>query len=284
MARKRATLTDLLNDLTFRTLFNKYKLVCMNEWEYTGLPEGIEERHIERLLFSKGMACFFKAPGMSYMVLECSPGGRVNVYGDPLNYRVTGHGYTRELDAENCVIIRNNKLALPTEDFVLHYVNKLTEAERTMDVNIKSCKTPVVFVCDDKDALSFKQLWRNVDGNIPAHFVDKGLNLDAINVFQTGVKFMGIELMDYKRAVESDLLTFLGQNNTPVDKKERLITDEAEANDQLIESFADLQLQAREKACQEINEMYGLNITVRRRVSVDNSVKTVEKEDKSNDV
>lgn len=276
MARKRANLTDLLNDLTFRTLYDKYRLVCMNEWEYTGLPEGIEERHIERLLFSHGMACFFKAPGMSFMVLECAPGGKVNVYGDPLEYRVHGYNYQKLLRAEDCVIIRNNKLSLPTQPFVMHYVNKITEAERTMDVNVKSCKTPVVFVCDDKDVLSFKQLWKNVDGNIPAHFVDKGLNMDAIQVFQTGVKFMGIELMDYKRAVESDLLTFLGQNNTPVDKKERLITDEAEANNQLIESFSDLQLEARKKACDEINEMFGLNITVQRRV-VEKPVESVEK-------
>lgn len=279
MARKRANLTDLLNDLTFKVLFDKYKLVCVNEWEYSGLPEGVLERHIENLLFSKGFACFFEDPQMSLMCLECDPTGHVNVHGDPLRYRVHGFNYQREVAADKCVIIRNNKLALPSEPFVLHYVNKLVEAERTMDVNIKACKTPVIFACDDKDVLTFKRLFQQVDGNVPAIFADKGLNLDSIQAFMTGVKFMGNELMDYKRAVESDLLTFLGQNNTPVDKKERLITDEAEANDQLIQSFADLQLQARQEACEEINKMFGLNMSVKRRVSVENPVESVEKED-----
>lgn len=279
MARKRATLTDLLNDLTFRVLYDKFKLICVNEWEWTGLPEGILERHIENLLFTKGFACFFKDPAMDLMCLECDPTGHVNVYGDPVAYRVHGYNYQRVLQADDCVIIRNNKLALGSERFILHYVNKLVEAERTMDVNIKACKTPVVFTCDDKDVLSFKRLWQATDGNVPAHFVDKGLNLDAIQVFQTGVKFMGIELMDYKRSVESDLLTFLGQNNTPVDKKERLITDEAEANNQLIESFADLQLQARQEACEEINKLFGLNVSVKRRCPVEKPVESVEKEE-----
>lgn len=278
MARKRATLSDLLNDLTFKVLFDKFKLICVNEWEWSGLPDGILERHIENLLFSKGFACFFEDPYMSLMCLECDASGNVNVYGDPVSYRAHGFNYQRELPADKCVIIRNNKLAMATQDFVLHYVNKLVEAERTMDVNIKACKTPVVFTCDDKDVLSFKRLWQATDGNVPAHFVDKGLNLDAITAFQTGVKFMGNELMDYKRSVESDLLTFLGQNNTPVDKKERLITDEAEANDQLIESFADLQLQARQEACEEINAMFGTNISVKRRV-VEKPVEDVEKEE-----
>ena len=279
MARKRANLSDLLNDLTFRTLFDKFKLIAMNEWEWEGLPEGILPRHIEDFLFHKGMACFFKKPGGSFMCLACAPGGNVNVYGDPLWYRAIGVNYHHKVNADHCVIIRNNLLALPTNDFLLHYVNKLTEAERTMDVNIKACKTPVIFACDDKDVFSFKQIFRQVDGNVPAIFADRALNLDAITAFQTGVKFLGNEIMDYKRSVESDLLTFLGQDNTPVDKKERLITDEAESNNQLIASFADLQLEARQQACEDINAMFGLSISVRRRVPVESSVETVESEE-----
>ena len=276
MAKKRATLTDLLNDLTYRTHYDKNRLICLNEYEWLGLPEGIEPRHIERLLFNPGFAVFFRDPQMDYMVLEGAPDGRLNVYGDPLGYRVHGYNYQRHLQAEDCVVIRNNLLGLPTEPFIMHYVNKITEAERTMDVNIKACKTPVIFACDDKDLLSFKRMFQEVDGNTPALFVDRGLNLDSIQAFLTGVKFMGNELMDYKRSVESDMLTFIGQNNTPVDKKERLITDEAEANNQLIQSFSDLQLVAREKACEEINTMFGLSVSVKRRESVEKPVKSVE--------
>lgn len=278
MARKRANLSDLLNDLTFSTLFDRFRLICTNEYQWENLPDGIESRHIEQLLFNKGFACFFRDPRMSYMCLECDTGGTVNVYGDPLSYRAHGFNYHRNIKADDCVIIRNNLLAKPTKPFVLHYVNKITEAERTMDVNIKACKTPIIFACDDKDVLTFKRIFQQVDGNTPAIFADRGLNLDSITAFQTGVEFMGNELMDYKRAVESDLLTFIGQNNTPVDKKERLITDEAEANNQLIASFADLQMQAREKACKEINEKFGLNISVHRCEPVEKPVETVEKE------
>ena len=276
MAKKRATLSDLLNNNTYRIHFDKNKLICMNAHEWTGLPEGIEPRHIEKWLFSNGYCCFFKREQGSFMVLECSSDGRQNVYGDPTGYRITGVGYQTHRKADKCVIIRNNLLSLPTEPFIVHYVNKITEAERTMDVNIKACKTPVIFACDDKDLLTFKRIFQQVDGNIPAIFADRGLNLDSIQAFLTGVKFMGNELMDYKASVESDLLTFQGQNNTPVDKKERLITDEAEANNELIQSFADLQLEARQKACEEINAMFGLNISVKRREPVE---KVVEKED-----
>lgn len=267
MARKRATLTDLLNDLTYKAMYEKFKLIAINAFEWDGLPDGMTERHIERALFQHGKAAFFKAPRMGYMCLNCTENGRQNVYGDPLGYIAYGIGYQHQMDADDCVIIENNKLRLPTEPFITFYANKLTEAERTMDVNIKACKTPVIFACDDKDVLTFKRIFSQVDGNVPAIFADRGLNLDSIQAYQTGAKFLGKELQDYANAVENKLLTFLGVNNTPVDKKERLVTDEANANNQLIESFAQLQLEARQRACEEINAKFGLAVTVKRRES-----------------
>lgn len=275
MARKRANLTDLLNNLTFRALYDKYNLIAVNAFQWDGLPDGIMERHIEKALYQYGKAIFYRSPGKGYMCLKCQDSGQVNVYGDPLGYVAHGINHQEQVRADDCVIIENNKLRLATDPFIMFYVNKLAEAERTMDVNVKACKTPVVFACDDKDLLTFKRIFQQVDGNVPAIYADRGLNMDSIQVFQTGVKFMGKDLQDYANAVENKLLTFLGLNNTPVDKKERLITDEAQANNQLIESFADLQMEARERAAQEINDMFGLSVSVKRR-NVENSVERVE--------
>lgn len=278
MARKRATLTDLLNDLTYKTIFDKFKMVAVNMFEWSGLPDGIDEKYIEDYLFNYGKAIFFRDPMMSYMCLQADNGADVNPYGEPLGWWATGINYHKyycinKKKPDEYVIISNNKLRLPTINFITFYANKLTEAERTMDVNVKACKTPFIFACDDKDVLSFKQIFAKVDGNEPAIYADRGLNLDSLQVFQTGVKFLGNDLQDYKHTVENELLTFLGVNNVAVDKKERLITNEAEANDDLIQSFCDIQLEARQKACKEINEMFGLNVSVKLRCgNVENDV------------
>lgn len=267
MARKRANLSDLLNDLTFRTVYDKYKLISMNAFEWENLPDGILERHVEKQLFQNGKAIFFRVPDMGFMCLEAQSGAGVNVYGDPLFYNAFGFNFMQRVNVEDCVIIENNMLQIPTENFIMFYANKITEAERTMDVNVKANKTPVVFTCDDRDVLSAKRVFQQVDGNVPAIFADKALDLNAIAALDMHAKFLGNELMDYKHSVESELLTFLGINNPAVDKKERLITDEVNSNNQLIDSFMELQLEARKRACEAINEKWGLNITVKRRES-----------------
>lgn len=269
MARKRANLTDLLNNLTFRVLFDKYRLITMNRYKWNNLPDGILERHIERELFAHGKAIFYQKKDHGFMCLNCEDTGKVNAYNDPLEYHAFGVGFTDRVSVEDCVIIENNMLRIPTDDIVMFYVNKLTEAERTMDVNVKANKTPVIVLCDNNDVLSFKRLFQQVDGNVPAIFADNKMNIDGISALDLKTKFLGSELMDYKHSVESELLTFLGINNPAVDKKERLITDEANSNNQLIQSFGELQFEARKRACEEINAMFGLDISVELRDPVE---------------
>lgn len=283
MARKRATLSDLLNDLTAKAIYNKYKMIALNTFEWGNLPDGIEERHIENFLYSDGKAVFFRDPEMGFFCLRADQGHDLNVYGDPLHWWATGLNYRRELRADECVIISNNKPRIATDDFIYLYTSKITECERTMDVNVKAIKTPYIITCDDKDVLTFKRLFQQIDGNVPAIYTDRNLNIDSIQVLKTGVVFYGNDLMDFKNSVENELLTFLGVNNVPTDKKERMITDEANSNNQLISSFMDIQLEARQRACDEINAMFGLNITVKPRQTVEKSVDSVEKEE-SNDV
>lgn len=279
MARKRVNIADILNNITALRLYEKFKLVALDAFIWEGLPDLIKPKYIEHALFEYGQAVFFKKSGGSLMCLPAQDGGKLNVYGEPISYFATGFGYHENISAEDCVLIENNELRRATKDFLLFYVNKLTEAERTMDVNVKACKTPYVIACDDKDVLTFKRIFQQIDGNTPAIYADKGLNLDAISVLKTSTEFMGNELMDYKRSVENELLTFLGVNNISIDKKERLNTKEATANDQLIETFADLQLKTRKQACELINAKYGLNVTVRRNVQREEAETNVENDD-----
>lgn len=262
---KKRTRAEFENHLTFKVLYNHYKTMALNTFTWENLPEGIEERYIEDALFMEGKCLFFRDPGMSYMALPCFQGPKLDVYGEPLHWRAMGLNYNKQYHRQKCVLIENNKLRTATHDTVMMFVRKLYEAERTMDVNLRTSKTPWFIITDERKVLTYKEVLRKIDENEPAIFGAPGLNPDAFQVVPTKVEFLGNELMDYTHSVENKLLTFLGVDNCPVDKKERLVTGEVNSNDQLLQINADLMLEARQRACEEINEKFGLNIRVKLR-------------------
>lgn len=263
--RKKRTRADMLNNLTFQVLYNHYRNMAINVFQWENLPEGIEERYVEKTLFEHGKILFFRDPAMSYMALPCHQGSQLDVYSEPLRWRATGLNYNKEYPREKCVLIENNKMRTPTHETVLFFVNKLYEAERTQDTNLRTSKVPWLILCDEKQVLTYKEILRNIDANEPAVFGSRGVSLSDIQVLPTRGTFIGNELADYAHTVENQLLTFLGVDNCPVDKKERLVSGEVTSNDQLVQINADLMLEARQRACDEINEKFGLNVSVKLR-------------------
>lgn len=265
--KKRVTGADTQNVITEHFLFKRFELLALNQFKWEGLPDTIQERHIERVLFNDGKALFFEDKELGLLCLPCGFTSHINVYGDPTRYRATGFGYSREIRASDAVLIENNKLRLPTRSAILYFVNQLYEIVRTRDVNLKTLKAPFLVSGDDKTILTLKKVLDDIDNNVYAIFGDKSFNLeDAVKVFQTGVKCMTGELTDLYHDVINEALTYLGLNNANTDKRERLITSEADSNNQFIDSCAAMYLEARQRACEEINERFGLNISVDLRV------------------
>ena len=98
----------------------------------------------------------------------------------------------------------------------------------------------------------------------PAIFVDKDMlqgDSENISVLSTQAPYLISDLQQHRYELERELLTFLGINTT-IEKKERLLVDETNANNGYIEMSLDLGLKARELACKQINEKFGLNVKV----------------------
>lgn len=269
--KKRTTRADIDNIVTEHFLFKRFEMLALNQFKWTGLPETIEERHIERVLFNEGRVLFFEDPLDGFLCLPAMPGQGVNVYGDPLSYRASGFNRMYPpISAKDCVLIENNKLRMPTCFAVEYFVRQLYEVVRTRDTNIKTLKIPFIVACDDKSLLTLKRAMEDVDNNAHVLFADKSYNLeDAVKVLPTGVRPLTAELTDTYHDVMNEALTYLGINNANTDKRERLITSEADSNNQFIDSCAAMFLEARQRACENINKKFGLNVSVELRTARD---------------
>ena len=63
----------------------------------------------------------------------------------------------------------------------------------------------------------------------------------------------------------NEVFTDLGINNANMDKRERMVANEVEANNEQVKACEDVMLKARQQACKEINRIFGTNISVKRR-------------------
>ena len=159
---------------------------------------------------------------------------------------------------------------------------RLYEAERTADINIKAQKTPVLLLMDEKQRLTMENLYSQYEGNRPVIFGDKNsLGENVIKAINTQAPFIADKIIDYKKEIWNEALTFLGINNIMVDKKERLITDEANSNNELINLNLQSYLAPRQEACRQFNEKFGFTgtdkeISVRVRSDLHNIIKNAQ--------
>lgn len=256
-----------LNDITYSNYYYRLMLIARSLFKWNNLPNGIDEKWIERYLFSEGACLFFKDDKVGFMVTKFGEQGKLNYYDEPTTVRAYATDFIpveRENNVDS-VIIRNNDDMIPTFPTIQIYSAKLTNIERTMDNNILAQKMPFVITCSDKQRLSFKQAIKQRDENVPVIYGDKNLDINDIKVLKTDTPIVFDKLQVQKMNVWNECLTSLGINNANTNKRERLITSEVNANDQMIQANEDVMLKARERACELINKMFGLNISVERR-------------------
>lgn len=262
------TVAKILNDRTYTDYFYRLSLIARAVFKWNNLPNGMNEKWIERYLFTEGKCLFFNDKEKGFMVTKSADFGNLNPYDEPVRLSPFATNYTpgAELtNGENCVIIRNNDLMIPTIPTVELFAYRLAEISRSIDVNIAAQKTPFIILCSDKQRLSMKNVYNQVTGNEPVIYGDKNLDIENIKVLNTNAPIVFDKLQIQKHSIWNECMTFLGINNANMDKRERLVDDEVQANNEQIEICADVMLKSRERACEEINRIFDLNISVERR-------------------
>lgn len=254
----------LLNNRTYLQYYNRLLELAINMYEWKNLPDTVDERFLELTLFSDGMAVFFQDDGgLGYLCLQCMIGGELDVYRIPIDRTAYAtNGYQMRLNNQNSVIIFNNYTHTNSMLDVEMYARRLYEIERTIDVNVKAQKTPVLIRATENQRLTMKNLYMQYDGNEPFIFGDKQLDMDGIKVLKTDAPYVADKLNILKRQIWNEALTYLGIENSNTEKKERLVSDEVTTNLGGVEAQRFCRLNARRQAAKAINEMFGLNISV----------------------
>ena len=195
---------------------------------------------------------------------------RYMLFSNPLLPELSG----RELIiGKDCAVIRLNEDWHGVTDLVAFYAGKMALATQAIDVNLINSKLAYVFAAKDKtQAQSFKKLMDTINNGETSVVVDKSLFAEDGSAnwqaFQQNIKqtYIVTELLNDCAKIEDEFNTRIGIPNANTEKRERLISDEVNANNVETSILAAGWLENIREGCDTVQEMYGETITVDWRV------------------
>mgnify|MGYP002514037368 CR=1 FL=1 len=281
----------LSNDDTYFDYLRRMKMVALSMFEWVNLPKGMDSRFLEEVLYYNGLATLLYDEEYGFINTASTPSGALNIYGLPTEINCFSYGFSsirklytglanEEARKTNCILVLNNQDKESTFSDMELFAYRMYKAERSSDININATKSPIVILANDKTKLSMVNAYAQYDGNQPVIVGKKGqFDLNDISSIDTKAEFIADKLQDYKKSIWNELLTFLGINNLN-EKKERMVTDETNQNNEVINLNLQSFLIPRKEACKQFNELFGLTgeneISVRVRSDLQNTIKKME--------
>lgn len=250
------------NNATFQQYYRRIIELAISRFEWRNLPPTVNERFIELTLFGMGQALYFRDDVMGDLCLQFTQGAGFNIYREPIQRRAFAvNGYQNWLDESNSVIIWNNMLRTNGIMEAELFAKRLWDLDRTIEINAKAQKTPILLACEQDEVLTAKNLYMKYDGNMPVIIGRKSLNSGMIQSINTGAPYIADRLYTLKTQIWNECMTWLGISNVNITKKERMITDEVTRNmgGTVVSRYS--ALNARQSACEQINRMFGTNIS-----------------------
>lgn len=242
--------------------------MCMSRFKWEGLPDSIDERYLELTLLQQGLCVFyFDEEYDRFLALKANASGMVNMYDNPTSFTVIGNSMVNKTLAGNdCVPIWANIYRYPEWDLIIKYAERLSNVETTIDQNIRAMRTPFIISANANDKLTVQNAYKQIVEGQPVVIGTESFGpediMNKIQLFTTSLPHGVLsEVHSARSRIMNECLTMLGIMNTNTEKKERMVVEEATGSAGNVLAMRAIYMRQREIACEQINKMYGLNVS-----------------------
>ncbi len=256
---------------TLSLYFQRYllqKAMSVFKWE---MPSEWSKNYTLYTLYCWGFFAVVNTDKYGVIPQACGLRG-YDVFYQPTNAIITNPLLSGTLEPRiglQCELVRLQPDYGGIMDIVSYYADMLALCAESVGMNLVNSKLAYVFAAENKAmAETFKKLYDQIAaGNVSA-VIDKQLfredgkpNWQMFNQ-NVGQNYVADEVLSDMRKIESMFCTEVGIPNANTDKKERLITDEVNANNIETRSKCDLWLEELKESCAKVRDMFGIKLDV----------------------
>lgn len=263
---------EVLGVVNGTTLFWKRYLYrkVFGSFKFT-IPENIPRNFFLFWLFKYGSIA---VPYTEQFGWVASPYGvtKLDFYYQPKKFTIANPYLKSNMEwtnGENGVIVKLNYDYFGIEDLITHYAQKLASCDKSIDINLMNANVAMALEAENKkEADELKEAYAEATTGKPFVAINKQLlNKGGLSSFFKDVKsnYIANDILESRAKIINEFLTIIGLNNSNNDKRERMITDEVNANNEDIKSISELWLENIEEGFKKLRELTGLEWRVDRR-------------------
>ena len=239
-------------------------------FEFSGIPDTWDYDYFLTRLFIDGHIAVTDTE-IGVIPLRCGITG-VNVFEHPTTAifanPVLGN-FQRDLFGDDpktsCALIKLQYDYTGVMPLVYKYAALLSECDISINVNLRNSKVAFIgFVESKQQAATMEKLFTEIESGKPAVYVKKADALAQDDIYYNHVKetYIANDVQLLKQSIINDFLTEVGLNNANTDKRERLIVDEVNANDEEIRANVQHWLDTMNEGIRRANSLFNLNLGV----------------------
>lgn len=256
---------------SFSFYYRQLYMKLFSVFRFKELPEIQDKDFLQETLFREGvMAGFIPNNSAGPILLNGSPTG-YNMFYHPSQFIIANPvlgNYTLDIGV-NCELLDLGHCAggfYSFEPLVVRYATLLASIDASLNMTLMNSRVAQVFTSDSNASLkTIQKVYDDVSEGKPAVFIAKGLRDDVeMKPYFNNVKntYIGTELLQDRQTIMNQFLTEIGINNANTQKRERLITAEADSNQGEVKAIVDEVLDRMNICFGKINAMFGTNMSV----------------------
>lgn len=252
----------------------EYKTWCLKKlfgaFEFGGVPDEWDYDYMLTNLFIHGYIAITDTSA-GVVPLRCGITG-IDIFDHPTRAifanAVLGN-FERNLYGDNpatdCALVKIQYDFMGVMPVVDRYAALLALCDNSIAVNLRNSKVAFIgLVSSKQQATTFEKLYRDIDRGKPAVYAKKGDGLSTDDIYYNHVRetYIANDVQLLKQSIKNDFLTEVGLNNANTDKRERLIVDEVNANNDEVQANVQHWLDNIREGLRRANSLFGLNLTV----------------------